>query len=187
MRRSAAGRAEARLRHHRADLRQHRHRSCVGCGRAAAIGSSSSCRKPCRVERRQLMKAYGAELVLTEGAKGMKGAIAKAEELAKEIPDSFVPGQFVEPGQSQGAFCTLPARRSGRIPTARWIYFVAGVGTGGTITGVGEYLKSQEPDGEGRRGGARRLPRPFQGHAGPAQDSGHRRGLCAGCAGHESL
>ena len=84
------------------------------------------------VERRQLMKAFGAELVLTEGAKGMKGAIAKADELAKEIPNSFVPGQFVNPA--------IVADTDGAVD-----YFVAGVGTGGTITGVGKYLKEKVP------------------------------------------
>ena len=97
------------------------------------------------VERRQLMKAYGAELVLTEGAKGMKGAIAKADELAKEIPGAFVTGQFVNPANPQAHFETtgpeIWADTDGAVD-----YFVAGVGTGGTITGTGRYLKSQNSD-----------------------------------------
>ena len=96
------------------------------------------------VERRQLMKAYGAELVLTEGAKGMKGAIAKADELAKDIPNSFVPGQFVNPSNPKAHIETTGPEiyedTDGKVD-----YFVAGVGTGGTVTGVGQYLKRKVP------------------------------------------
>ena len=97
------------------------------------------------VERRQLMKAYGAELVLTEGAKGMKGAIAKADELAKEIPNSFIPGQFVNAANPKAHFETtgpeIFADTDGEVDI-----FVAGIGTGGTVTGVGQFLKSKKPE-----------------------------------------
>ena len=123
------------------------------------------------VERRQLMKAYGAELVLSEGAKGMKGAIAKADELAKEIPNSFIPGQFVNPANPQAHIETTGPEiwedTDGKVDI-----FVAGVGTGGTVTGVGEVLKSRkpgveivavEPEASPVLSGGEKGPHPIQG------------------------
>ena len=117
------------------------------------------------VERRQLMKAYGAELVLTEGAKGMKGAIAKADELAKELPNSFIPGQFVNPANPAVHKATTGPEiwedTDGKVDI-----FVAGVGTGGTVTGTGEYLKSRNPNVKVVAVEPARSPALSQGHAG---------------------
>ena len=118
------------------------------------------------VERRQLMKAYGAELVLTEGALGMKGAIAKAEDLAKEIPDSFIPGQFVNPANPAVHKATtgpeIWADTDGKVDI-----FVAGVGTGGTISGVGQYLKSRNKGVKIVAVEPKTSPLLSEGHAGP--------------------
>ena len=118
------------------------------------------------VERRQLMKAYGAELVLSEGAKGMKGAIAKADELAKEIPNSFIPGQFVNPANPKAHIATtgpeIWADTEGKVDI-----FVAGVGTGGTVSGVGRYLKAQNPAVRVVAFEPASSPLLTEGHAGP--------------------
>ncbi len=138
------------------------------------------------VERRQLMKAYGAELVLSEGAKGMKGAIAKADELAKEIPNSFIPGQFVNPANPQAHIETTGPEiwedTDGKVDI-----FVAGVGTGGTVTGVGQYLKSKNPNVKVVAVEPASSPVLSKGTAGAPQDPGHRRGLCAGRTGHQGV
>ena len=123
------------------------------------------------VERRQLMKAYGAELVLTPGAQGMSGAIAKAEELAREIPGSFIPSQFTNPSNPKAHFTStgpeIWADTDGRLD-----YFVAGVGTGGTITGVGRYLKSQNPAVKVVAVEPASSPVLSQGHGGPHKIQG---------------
>ena len=138
------------------------------------------------VERRQLMKAYGAELVLTEGAKGMKGAIAKAEELAKEIPDSFVPGQFVNKANPQAHFETTGPEiyedTDGKVD-----YFVAGVGTGGTVTGVGKYLKSRNPAVKVVAVEPKSSAVLSTGVAGISQDPGNRCRICSRGAGYNGI
>ena len=123
------------------------------------------------VERRQLMKAYGAELVLTPGAQGMKGAIAKAEELAKEIPGSFIPSQFTNPSNPKAHFTTTGPEiwedTDGNVD-----YFVAGVGTGGTVTGVGQFLKSKNPNVKVVAVEPASYPVLSQGHGGPHKIQG---------------
>ena len=133
------------------------------------------------IERRHLLKILGAEVVLTEGAKGMKGAIDKAEQLASEIPHSFIPQQFNNPANPE----------IHRVTTAQEIwndtdgaidYFVAGIGTGGTITGVGEVIKKLKPDIHSRRRAAG-LPRPLRGKARTSQDPGYRGWIRPRCSG----
>ena len=123
------------------------------------------------VERRQIMKAYGAELVLTDGAQGMKGAIAKANELAAQIPDSFVPGQFVNPANS-AIHRTTTGPEIWEDTDGNVDIFVAGVGTGGTVTGVGEYLKSQCPKVKVVAVEPATSPVLSEGHAGPHKIQG---------------
>ena len=163
----------------RADLRQHRHRARLRRRGARLPADPGRCRRRCRIERRKMLALLGAELVLTPGPQGMKGAIAKAEELEGDDPGRGHPAAVREPGQSRDP---PPHDRRGdleRHRTARSTVFVSGVGTGGTITGVGQVLKPRRPIAQDRRGRAGGFAGALRRPARAAQDPGHRRRLRA--------
>ena len=138
------------------------------------------------VERRNILKAYGAELVLTDGAKGMKGAIAKAEELSNGIPNAFVPGQFVNPANPT-AHRTTTGHEIWEDTDGSVDIFVAGVGTGGTLTGVGEYLKSKKPEVKVVAMEPVSSPVLSEGKSRPSQNSGDWSRICTGSSQYQSL